>query len=236
MKKIYIHPFLAVIFLSGCAVTQPLSTDSLSISPQAVTEKKFPISVGLFIEEETRNFKKTVHTDGQVCDSTYPVGSELSKILLRASQTCFERIKVVTSLPNSPSKDVDVYLLIQNLQADIQTEFTQNPRAAFPLGVLIDPPHTKVNADLSISVRVIDPNSGNIYSFPVSGKGASDTSFNFAAGVNTALQDLAKNFIQKILNSDQIRDFSDRTQNVNAALAAFSPKKERVIKTSGTES
>lgn len=224
MRKINVLPFLAVIFLSGCAVTQPLSTDNLSISPQTVTGKKFPISVGLVIEDETRNFKKTVHIDGQVGDSVYPVGSELSKILLRASQTCFEKVKVVDSLPKIASKDFDAYLLIQNLKADIQTEFEKNGLAYSPLGLgtLIDPPHAKVNADLSISVRVIYPNSNNIYSFPVSGKGFSDTSFNFTAGVNTALQDLAKNFVQKILNSNEMKDFSDRTKSVDAALAAFS--------------
>ncbi len=222
MRKINVVPFLAVIFLSGCAVTQPLSTDNLSISPQTVTGKKFPISVGLVIEDETRNFKKTVHIDGQVGDSVYPVGSELSKILLRASQTCFEKVKVVDSSPKIASKDFDAYLLIQNLKADIQTEFTKDSLTHGVLGALMDSPHAKVSADLSISVRVIYPNADNIDSFPVSGKGFSDTSFNFTAGVNTALQDLAKNFVQKILNSDGMKDFSDRTKSVDAALAAFS--------------
>ena len=222
MRKINVLPFLAVIFLSGCAVTQPLSTDNLSISPQTVTGKKFPISVGLVIEGETRNFKKTVHIDGQVGDSIYPVGSELSKILLRASQTCFEKVKVVDSSPKIASKDFDAYLLIQNLKADIQTEFTKNALTHGALGVLLDPPHAKVNADISISVRVIYPNADNIDFFPISGKGFSDTSFNFTAGVNTALQDLAKNFVQKILNSNEMKDFSDSTKSVDAALAAFS--------------
>ena len=204
--------------LSGCAYQVPLSNNFLPSS--SITGSKLPIKVGLFIEEGTKNFKEKIRPSGggQVHTFGFPVGEELSKIILSASQVCFEKVEVVDGLPTFPSKDFDAYLIVKDLKADIQIRYANTGTAiAFGLiGQMLNPIHSTESSNLSVAARMVDANSNDLYSSTVVGKGSSDVPSSmggikpeeFSGGVNNAMQDLAGNLMTEILRSQQIKDYA----------------------------
>ena len=225
MKKINALLLLAVACLPGCTFQVPLSADNFSTSPQTVTGNKLPISVGVLIEDGTKNWKKRITPCGQFIDGYgFSVGEELSKLILSASQKCFEKVEVVNSLPASHSKDFDAYLIVQDLKADIRICHTNKVMSGALLGAagsLAGMMRSTTDASLSVSVRVADSNSNSIYSSSVVGNGSSDVPYGglgprageFSGGVNNAMQDLAKNLVQNLRNSSEIKGFANKASN-----------------------
>ncbi len=225
MKKMNALFLLAVVSLAGCAFQVPLS-NNLSASSLPVTGNKLPLNVGLVIDTQTKSFQQKVKPTGgaQVHTFTFSVGEELSNMIPIASKASFEKVTVIDSLPKSPSKDFDAYLIVRNLKADIKIGYTKTGEQIAmgallgPLGTLSVTLYKKTDASLSVSVRVVDSNLSDVFSSTVSGKGNSlvPSSFSginpeeFSSGANDALQDLAKNLEQELLNSSELKAFAEK--------------------------
>jgi len=226
MKMTNAFLVLALACFSGCAFQVPLS-NNLSVSPQPITGSKLPLNVGLVIDAQTKNFQKKIRPSGigaKVHTFCFSVGEELSKSILRASEASFEKVTVLESLPKSPSKDFDAYLIAQDLTADIQIHYANTGTAiAFGLiGQMMNPIHSTDSSALSLSVRMVDAHFNSIYSSSILGKGSSDVPSSmtgikpaeFSGGVNDAMQDLTKNFMTEILTSQKIKDYAKSIKTI----------------------
>ena len=212
---------LFTIVASGCATRIPLS-DSFTISPNSVTGHKLPLSVGLFIDAETKNFKESVKPSASLnlaSAATYelPIGENLAKIILGASEASFEKVEAVDALPKSSSKTMNAYITVQDLKANTQVGFRNTAAMMFGVvGALANVYRTESNSSMSVSVRIVDSNLNEICFFDVSGQGESDakgmaTKY-FAGGVNIAMQDLAENMLKEISNSPQMKNYAEKVR------------------------
>ena len=121
-------------------------------------------------------------------------------------------------MPVSPSKDLDAYLIVKDLKADIQIRYTNMGTAiAFGLvGQLVNPIHSRAEASLSTSVRFMDSNLNDLFLTTANGRGESDVQSSrmslkpeeFSGGVNDAEQDLINNMMTEMLASQKIKDYA----------------------------
>jgi hypothetical protein len=211
---------LGLAMCGGCTYKVPL-VNNLSSTSAGTAGKKLPIKVGLLLDEGTKNLKETVKPSGIGGTGqkyVFPVGDMFSKLMLDAGKMSFEKVKALDSLPRSFSKDVDAYLIVKDLRADIQIIYTNMDTAiAFGLiGQMVNPVQSKTDAALSASVQMLDANFNNLFSSTLRGEGHSQVPSammetkpeEFSGGVNDAARSLVNDIIKKISNSQKIVDTS----------------------------
>ena len=99
MTKVFILLMLACF--SGCAYQVPLVGNFVDAS-SSVKRDKLPLRLGLFIDAPTKSLvekKRPNGIGGKASKWVFPVGENLSKMILSASEASFGKVIVVDSMP-----------------------------------------------------------------------------------------------------------------------------------------